>query len=275
MYKIAPVLTEYAIDDPGIMYKMNPIQTIDGPAQTAPASMDDFEAEQDKLFDQINLLSNRVNTVLNVLAKSGAPKTTHGLKYVEAQAPLDVVININPEQSLPKGLVSLHKKLVQRFKCETKVFVHSSATGFKCDLFTASKPGTKATRSDYQIIFTIIYTTSVPEITCYASNAKLTGASTVTRFIGRLLDIYPVEGKDEATVEEWLEKADIIADPTTNKKERMVQAKGFGAYLGKNKFICGNTATLADYAMYSAIQTVEEKTYAPSVKAFCSAMEKL
>ena len=36
-------------------------------------------------------------------------------------------------------------------------------------------------------------------------------------------------------VEEWLEIADIIADPETNKKERMVQAKSFGSHLGKNK----------------------------------------
>lgn len=36
-------------------------------------------------------------------------------------------------------------------------------------------------------------------------------------------------------VEEWLEIADIIADPETGKKERMVQAKGFGTHLGKNK----------------------------------------
>ena len=43
------------------------------------------------------------------------------------------------------------------------------------------------------------------------------------------------KGKDEATVEEWLEIADIIADPTTNKKERMVQSKAFGTYMAKRK----------------------------------------
>ena len=43
------------------------------------------------------------------------------------------------------------------------------------------------------------------------------------------------KGKDEAAVEEWIEIADIIADPETNKKERMVQAKAFGTRLGRNK----------------------------------------
>ena len=35
-------------------------------------------------------------------------------------------------------------------------------------------------------------------------------------------------------VEEWLEIADIIDDPETNKKERMAQAKSFAAHLGQN-----------------------------------------
>lgn len=275
MYQIKPVLTDYAIKDAGLMYKIKPIQTIGEASSTG--TMEGIEAEQDKLFDQLNALSQRVGTVLNVLSKSSSsakPLTTHGIKFVEKRAPLDIVMNINPEQSLPKGLVSLHAKLSERFSCDTKVFVHSTATGLKCDLFAASKPAAKATRSAFQIIFTVIYTTGVPEITCYADNAKLQGCSTVMRFIGRLLDVYPVEGKQEAMVEEWLEIADIIADPETGKKERMVQAKGFGTHLGKNKFICGNTVTLADYAMYSAIQTVESKTYSDAVKAFCKTMEK-
>jgi len=125
------------------------------------------------------------------------------------------------------------------------------------------------------LIFTVIYTTTVAENTCYVGSAKLTGCATVARFIGRLLDTYPVEGKQEAAVEEWLEIADIISDPETNKKERMAQAKALDAHLSKNKFVCGNAATLADYAMYSAIQTVDSKTYGKSVKAFCANMEKL
>jgi len=221
MYKIAPVLTEYVIEDPKIMYNVKPIQKID----QAGMGSTDLEKEQDRLFEQIEALSNRVSTVLSVLAKSGAPKSTHGIKYVDANAPLDIVININPKDSLPKGLVGLHKKLSERFTTETKVFVHSSATGYKTDLFQTSKPFDKNTRRQFQVIFTVIFTTAVPETTCFVGSSKLTGCSIVTRFIGRLLDIYPVEGKDEATVEEWLEIADIIADPTTNKKERMYNRK--------------------------------------------------
>jgi len=273
MYKIAPVLTEYVIEDPKIMYNVKPIQKIDQ-AMTGAGNAD-LEKEQDRLFDQIEALSNRVNTVLSVLAKSGAPKSTHGIKYVDANAPLDIVININPKDSLPKGLVGLHKKLADRFRTETKVFIHSSATGYQTDLFQNSKPIDKNTRRQFQVIFTVIFTTAVPETTCFVGSSKLTGCSIVTRFIGRLLDIYPVEGKDEATVEEWLEIADIIADPTTNKKERMAQSKSFGSYLTKKKFVCGNTVSIADYAMYSAMQTVEAKTYADSVKKFCAAMESL
>lgn len=278
MYKISPVLTEYQIKDEGLVYKIKPIQTV-GSTTDSQATMQTLETEQDIIFEQLNQLSNRVNTVLNVLSKSaasGGPKTTHGIKFVEKNAPLDVVVNVHPQHGKPSGLITLHKKLCERFSCETKVFTHSSAAQMKHpDWFESSKPAEKATRRQFQLILTIIYTTSVPEITCYAGNAKLTGCSTVMRFIGRLLDIYPVEGKQEAVVEEWIEIADIIADPETNKKERMVQAKSFGVHLGKNKFICGNSATLADHAMFSAIQTVEAKTYSDSVKKFCAAMEQL
>ena len=85
------------------MYNVKPIQKIDQ-AMTGAGNAD-LEKEQDRLFDQIEALSNRVNTVLSVLAKSGAPKSTHGIKYVDANAPLDIVININPKDSLPKGKI--------------------------------------------------------------------------------------------------------------------------------------------------------------------------
>ena len=81
------------------MYNVKPIQKID----QAGMGSTDLEKEQDRLFEQIEALSNRVSTVLSVLAKSGAPKSTHGIKYVDANAPLDIVININPKDSLPKG----------------------------------------------------------------------------------------------------------------------------------------------------------------------------
>ena len=87
------------------MYNVKPIQKIDQ-AMTGAGNAD-LEKEQDRLFDQIEALSNRVNTVLSVLAKSGAPKSTHGIKYVDANAPLDIVININPKDSLPKGKIIL------------------------------------------------------------------------------------------------------------------------------------------------------------------------
>ena len=105
MYKISPVLTEYAIKDEGLVYKIKPIQTVGSNNPDNQATMATVEAEQDALFEQLDALSIRVNTVLNVLSKS-APKTTttHGVKFVEKHAPLDIVVNINPEQSQPKGL---------------------------------------------------------------------------------------------------------------------------------------------------------------------------
>jgi len=100
MYKISPVLTEYEIDDPGLMYKMKPIQKIG--SNSPKIDMAKVEAEQDLLFEQLDALSNRVNTVLSVLSKN-APKRTHGLKFVEKCAPIDIVVNVNPQQSQPKG----------------------------------------------------------------------------------------------------------------------------------------------------------------------------
>ena len=45
--------------------------------------------------------------------------------------------------------------------------------------------------TDYQIIFTVIYTCATDDLTAFIGNSRLTGISSVTRFIGRILDIYP------------------------------------------------------------------------------------
>ena len=126
-----------------------------------------------------------------------------------------------------KGLECLHRQLSSQFKVLTKSHVHSTATGTKCDLFKNSPLGTKDTRkgiwdhqyatdedspivsnwwlrglficdssfvdllTDYQIIFTVIYTCATDDLTAFIGNSRLTGISSVTRFIGRILDIYP------------------------------------------------------------------------------------
>ena len=122
-----------------------------------------------------------------------------------------------------KGLECLHRQLSSQFKVLTKSHVHSTATGTKCNLFKTSPLGTKDTRkgiwdqygnvrsrttiesrlmtqrviylvdllTDYQIIFTVIYTCATDDLTAFIGNSRLTGISSVTRFIGRILDIYP------------------------------------------------------------------------------------
>lgn len=49
--------------------------------------------------------------------------------------------------------------------------------------------------TDYQIIFTVIYTCATDDLTAFIGNSRLTGISSVTRFIGRILDIYPPQVK--------------------------------------------------------------------------------
>ena len=127
-----------------------------------------------------------------------------------------------------KGLECLHRQLSSQYKVLTKSHVHSTATGTKCNLFKNSPLGTKDTRkgiwdhqytnvrtfrtrsglrqnmtqgviylclgdllTDYQIIFTVIYTCANDDLTAFIGNSRLTGISSVTRFIGRILDIYP------------------------------------------------------------------------------------
>ena len=135
--------------------------------------------------------------------------------------------NYNYNRIYLKGLECLHRQLSSQFKVLTKSHVHSTATGTKCDLFKNSPLGTKDTRkgiwdhqyatdedgpfdtnwwlrglficdssfvdllTDYQIIFTVIYTCATDDLTAFIGNSRLTGISSVTRFIGRILDIYP------------------------------------------------------------------------------------
>ena len=54
MYKIAPVLQQYNIEDKEIMYKVAPIQSI---AQAdAAVDLEAVESQQNELFDKLNSL---------------------------------------------------------------------------------------------------------------------------------------------------------------------------------------------------------------------------
>ena len=121
-------------------------------------------------------------------APKTTPKSTFGLEYVKKSAPLDIVVSFNPANQRPMGLVKLVQLLSKRFTVATKVHVHSTATGQKCDLFSPS--ANTGSRQDAQVIVTVIYSCAVDDLTAYVGNSRLTGISTVSRFIGRLLDIY-------------------------------------------------------------------------------------
>jgi len=171
-----------------------------------------------------------------------------------------------------KGLECLHRQLSSQFKVLTKSHVHSTATGTKCNLFKTSPLGTKDTRKDYQIIFTVIYTCATDDLTAFIGNSRLTGISSVTRFIGRILDIYPPQ---DVEIENYLDLADLIGDADSPKKEKMANAKILDQHFAKKKFCCGDAVSLADYAIYSAIGSIDEKTRGKNLQAFCARMEKL
>lgn len=139
---------------------------------------------------RLEQLQSKVNTIKSVLAKAPKtmPKSTFGLEYVKKAAPLDIVVSFNPANQRPLGLVKLVELLAKRFTVATKVHVHSTATGEKCDLFKPT--ANTGSRQDNQVIITIIYSCAVDDLTAYVGNSRLTGISTVSRFVGRLLDIY-------------------------------------------------------------------------------------
>ncbi|CAG5094266.1 Oidioi.mRNA.OKI2018_I69.XSR.g13402.t1.cds [Oikopleura dioica] len=265
MYKIAPVLQQYSIEDKEIMYKVAPIQSI-AQADAAPLDLEVVESQQNELFDKLNSLSSRVNTVMSVLSKSAAtiPKSNNGVKFIEKSKPLDIVMKINPSQCIPTGLSKMCDQLANRVKVEVKTLVHSSATGCDCQIFKATPNQGKTTG---QVVLTVIYTTAVPETTISVRGATVSGIGNVSRFFGKLLDIYPETGANEVSVENWLDLADLISDPNTAVKERMAQLKSLDAHLSKNKFVCGKEVTVADFAVVSAALCVDPKKHGKSLKA--------
>ncbi|CBY08012.1 unnamed protein product [Oikopleura dioica] len=271
MYKIAPVLQQYNIEDKEIMYKVAPIQSI---TQADNVDLESIESQQNDLFEKLNSLSSRVNTIMAVLSKTSAtlPKSNNGVKFIEKSKPLDIVIKINPTQCTPTGLSKMCDQLAHRVKVEVKSLVHSTATGCDCDIFKCTPNQGKSVG---QVLLTVIYTAAVPETTICVRGATISGIGNVTRFFGKLLDIYPETGANEATVENWLDLADLISDPNTAVKERMAQLKSLDAHLSKNKFVCGKDITVADFAIASATLCVDSKKHGKSLKAYVAAVEKL
>jgi len=266
MYKIAPLLKDYPIQHAKVMYNVAPIQTVGELSQTS-----DNMSDESAVMARLDALQSRVNTIKSVLAKT-PKKTDFGSKFIKKVAPLDIVVNVNPAVNSPHGLECLHRQLSSQFKVLTKSHVHSTATGAKCDLFKSSPLGTKDTRKDYQIIFTVIYTCATDDLTAFIGNSRLTGISSVTRFIGRILDIYPPQ---DVEIENYLDLADLIGDSDSPKKEKMANAKILDQHFAKKKFCCGDAVSLADYAIYSAIGSIDEKTRGKNLQAFCARMEKL
>jgi len=270
MYKVTPLLKELPMKQARVMYNVAPIKTV---GEMASVDSEFTEEAQDQVFARLETLKNRVNTIKSVLAKAPktAPKTDFGSKFIQKVAPLDVVITVNPSNCRPAGVEKLHSQLSSQFKVLTKVHVHSTATGEKCDLFKTSIVA-NTNRKDYQIIFTVIYSRSVEDMTAFIGNSRLTGISSVTRFLGRLLDIYPA---NDIEIEKYLELADLIGDGDSAKKEKMANAKILDGHFAKNKFCCGENVSIADFAVYSALGSIDEKTRGKSLQAFCQRMNTL
>lgn len=271
MYKVAPLLREYPINHSRIMYNIKPVQTV-GETNTMSSTGADNQQLQDEVMARLDQLQSKVNTIKSVLAKAPKtmPKSTFGLEYVKKAAPLDIVVSFNPANQRPLGLVKLVELLAKRFTVATKVHVHSTATGEKCDLFKPT--ANTGSRQDNQVIITIIYSCAVDDLTAYVGNSRLTGISTVSRFVGRLLDIYQ---HGDVETEKYLDLADLIGDFDSPKKEKMAQAKQLDGQLAKVKFCCGEQASLADFAIYSAVGGIDAKTRGKSLQAFCARMEQL
>ena len=155
MYKVTPLLKELPMKQARVMYNVAPIKTVGEMASVDSAFT---EEAQDQVFARLENLKNRVNTIKSVLAKAPktAPKTDFGSKFIQKVAPLDVVITVNPSNCRPagtfchalllgrrsylkfSGVEKLHSQLSSQFKVLTKVHIHSTATGEKCDLIKTS-----------------------------------------------------------------------------------------------------------------------------------------
>ena len=99
MYKIAPLLKEYPIQHAKTMYTIAPIQTV---GDQSGINMSGNVTEE-AMMARLDALQARVNTIKSVMAKT-PKKTDFGTKFVQKVAPLDIVVNINPDFTVPNGL---------------------------------------------------------------------------------------------------------------------------------------------------------------------------
>ena len=90
------------------------------------------------IFGNINPFQTSSSPVWTLSSPKTLPKTNFGPAFVAKHNPLDIVLTFNPTTTQPLGLVKLGQMLEKRFKVQTKIHVHSTATGQKCNLFKAS-----------------------------------------------------------------------------------------------------------------------------------------
>ncbi|XP_041473577.1 aminoacyl tRNA synthase complex-interacting multifunctional protein 2-like [Lytechinus variegatus] len=282
MFKLKPFydFDNTQIELPDCMFKMSNIQgnssqTNSGEVDPAVAAL---ECRQEAILADLRSMETDVASLTSKIqptaqVKTPAPATSasqSSSNLVSGSGLHDVVIYANPNNP-PYSLLVLYEQLKQQFRCITKVHMHSSISSVPDKLLgyfnqNGSQP---LQRMEAQLSITLIWknVSQGPEMKILANcQTPIQGEVNILRYLSRLLTPAYDASDDIITVANIDNFLDLASSTLLkgSSKEKAAGVRSLNSALGRGTWLAGNSPTVADIAVWSALHQTNLAKGAPS-----------
>ncbi|XP_071501616.1 aminoacyl tRNA synthase complex-interacting multifunctional protein 2-like [Diadema antillarum] len=282
MFKLDPVydFSNAKLDLPDCMFKManihdggNTSSAPEGEIDPALAALEQRQesilTELESLKTQVAALSSKIQPGVTVQVAAAAVSSGEPSK-LNSGCLCDVVIYANPNNP-PYSLLVLYELLKQQYRCMTRVHAHSSVSSVPEKLlryFEENGIHAASNRGDNQLSLTLIWknVTHGPEMKVKASSqTPIQGEVNILRYLSRLLTP-TYDAADITTVTSIDGFLDLTSSTILkgSSKEKAAAVRTLNSTLGKRTWLVGESPTIADIAVWSALHQTGQNSGAPS-----------
>jgi aminoacyl tRNA synthase complex-interacting multifunctional protein 2 len=279
MYSLNPILdSSQAVELPDCMYRLKSYHD-NAQGDTVDPVILELEKRQASIIARLEQLKNQVDELTQnqagdakTVPSSGAVWSINGTlqcsdSVVAGDTIRDIVINANPANP-PYSLFILQQMLAKQYKVLSSSYAHSSALDVSDKLRNIyATNGIAGNRNQHQFAFTLIWKDVSPSPSLMVQPQKQTliqGEAAVARYLARLLQPSYENGSIiiATEIDSMLDLASQLL--RGNKSEKAAVMKALNGRLGRSQWLVGNSLSLADIVVWSAIQQSGQTATAPS-----------